>query len=50
VTGFAVFSVALPRFFGLAWREQLLPANANLAFGCHGRTIENRILALAFGF
>jgi len=37
VTSFAVFAIALPSSFRLARREQLLSANANFAFGCHGK-------------
>jgi len=37
VTSFAVFAIALPGSFRLAGRKQLLSANANFAFGCHGK-------------
>jgi len=45
-----IFTISLPRFFGLAGREQLLSANANLALSCHSETMENRILAPFTGF
>jgi hypothetical protein len=45
----AIFTISLPRFFGLAGREQLLSANANLALSCHSETMESKILATLSG-